>query len=110
MEQLAAEQFGPRGLWKGMQNNLPAWMEILAECPERLSLAIDALPGIEQSLQRCARQAEKTKKRPTALLLTLTACGAALWAFTQPDTPWAWASLGGTLSALLLAHGYRAPG
>jgi ubiquinone biosynthesis protein len=110
MEQLAAEQFGPRGLWKGMQNNLPAWMEILAECPERLSLAIDALPGIEQSLQRCARQAEKTKKRPTALLLTLTACGAALWAFTQPDTPWAWASLGGTLSALLLANGYRAPG
>ena len=110
MEHLAAEQFGPRGLWKGMQNNLPAWMEILAECPERLSLAIDALPGIEQSLQRCARQAEKTKKRPTALLLTLTACGAALWAFTQPDTPWAWASLGGTLSALLLANGYRAPG
>ena len=110
MEQLAAEQFGPRGIWKGMQNNLPAWMDILAECPERLSTAIDALPGIERSLQRCARQAEKNKRCPTALLLTLTACGTALWAFMQPDTPWAWASLGGTLSALLLAHGYRAPG
>lgn len=111
MEELAAEQLGPRGIWKGIQDKLPAWIDILAECPERLSLAIDALPGIEQSLQRCARQAEKTKKRPTtALLLTLAACGAALWAFMQPFTPWAWASLGGALSALLLAHGYRALG
>jgi ubiquinone biosynthesis protein len=113
MERLAAEQFGPRALWKGMQDKLPAWMEVLAECPERMTTAIaalEALPGIEEALQRTSRTRGRlllSGAQATASL-ALGACGAALWAFMQPETPWAWAILGGLLSVLLLASGYRA--
>ena len=114
MERLAAEQSSPRAIWQGVQEKMPAWMALLADCPERLTSTLDALealPAIQQLLQEHARRtASITRSAQATMLLTLGACGAAGWAFIQPHVPLAWVLLGGTLSALLLTNGYRALG